>query len=150
MRELYGDRYNADVARQMQLPMQALDRLVARRVLVREAERLGLRPSDDEVRAEILQISAFATPDGGFIGDQQYADILRRNGQTVAAFERSLREDLAVQKLTSAMAQAARVTDAEVERSYRQEAEQAGIRYVLLPAARFTEQVTATPEAVRR
>ncbi|HZI63332.1 MAG TPA: peptidyl-prolyl cis-trans isomerase [Thermoanaerobaculia bacterium] len=149
MRELYGDRYNADVARQMQLPMQALDRLVARRVLVREAERLGLRPSDDEVRAEILQIGAFATPDGGFVGDQEYADILRRNGQTVAAFERSLREDLAVQKLTSALAQAARVSDAEVERSYRQEAEQVGIRYVLLPAGRFTEQVTATPEAVR-
>jgi peptidyl-prolyl cis-trans isomerase D len=149
MRSLYGERYNADVARQMQLPRQALDRLVARRVLVREAERLGLRPSDAEVRGEILEIEAFRTPEGGFIGDQQYADLLRRNGQTVAGFERALREDLAVEKLTSAMAQAARVTEAEVERSYREDAEQASVRYILLPASRFAEQVAATPEEVR-
>ncbi len=149
MRSLYGDRYNAEVAQQMQLPRQALDRLVARRVLVREAERLGLRPSDAEVRDEILEIPAFKTPEGGFIGDQQYANLLRNNGQTVAGFERALREDLAVAKLTSALAQAARVSDAEVERSFRRDAEQVGIRYLLLPAARFADQVTATPEEAR-
>ena len=73
---------------QMQLPMQALDRLVARRILVREAERLGCALPTPRCAARSSRSRPSSTPEGGFVGDQEYADILRRNGQTVAGFER--------------------------------------------------------------
>ncbi len=49
-RDIYGERFTPEVAKQMQLPMQALDRLVARQILLAEAQDMDLTASDEEVR----------------------------------------------------------------------------------------------------
>ena len=141
-RQIYGDRFTTEIAQQMQLPMQALERAVAQQVLLREAARAGLLPSDQEVRRAILELDTFKDANGGFIGDREYNDLLRANNQTAASFERSLRNDLAVQALTSALRQTVRVSDQEVERSYREQSERAVIRYLLVPTARFPATIS--------
>ncbi len=143
-REVYGERFTPEIAKQMQLPMQALDRLVARQILLQEAASMDLSVSDDEVRRAILGIEAFKGSDGVFVGDEEYSLILRQSGQTVASFERSVRADLLVQKLTSALERTVRVTDQEVEKAYRARAERAAMRFVLLPESRFQGQVVAS------
>jgi peptidyl-prolyl cis-trans isomerase D len=145
-RQIYGERFTPEIAQQMQLPLQALERAVSQRVLLLEAIRAGLVPSDQEVRRAILEIDAFKDPSGGFIGDREYAQILRENNQTTAGFERSLRDDLAVQKLTATLRQTVKVSEQDVERSYREQSERASIRYVLVPAARFAS-AAQVPEA---
>jgi peptidyl-prolyl cis-trans isomerase D len=148
-REIYGERFTPEVAKQMQLPMQALDRLVARQILLQEANRMDLGVSDEELRRAILAIDAFKGSDGAFIGDEDYAAILRQNGQSVAAFERNMRADLLVQKLTAAMEKTVQVDDAAVEKAYRERAERAAIRYVMLPEARLQGQVSASPAELK-
>jgi peptidyl-prolyl cis-trans isomerase D len=148
-RDIYGERFTPEIAKQLQLPMQALDRLVARQILLAEARDMDLTVSDAEVRRAILDIQAFKEADGAFVGDEEYAAILRQNGQSPASFERNMRDDLAVQKLTGALEQTVKVTDAEVERAYRDRAERAALRYVLLPPSRFQAEVTPTPEELR-
>ena len=148
-RELYGERFSPELAQQMQLPMQALDRLVARQVLLQEARDMDLVVSDEEVRRAILEVSAFQGADGAFIGNEDYAAILRQNGHTPASFERSMREDLLVSKLTGALQQTVRVSDSEVERAYRERAERAAMRFVVLPESHFQGQVSSTPEELR-
>lgn len=148
-RQLYGERFSPEIAKQMQLPMQALERAVSQKVLQREAEQRGLVPSDDEVRAAILRIEAFQDGSGNFIGDQEYAALLRSNGHSPASFERALRGDLAVEKLTSTLRRAVHVSDQQLERSFREQADRAAIRYVQVPAARFAAQVALRPAEVR-
>ncbi|MGE5232899.1 MAG: peptidyl-prolyl cis-trans isomerase [Acidobacteriota bacterium] len=145
-RQAYGAQFTADVEKQLKLPLQALDKLVAQKVLLEEAKHLGFATSDRELRQAILDMKAFKEQDGSFIGEQQYAAVLRANDHTPESFEALLREELTVGKLTSALSQTVTVSDQEVEKSYRQQAERAKIRYFVVPSGRFT--ATASPAEV--
>jgi peptidyl-prolyl cis-trans isomerase D len=146
-RGMFGERFTPEMSRQMRLPIQALDQLIAEKVMLEEAERSGLRPSDEELREAVLEIPAFQE-DGSFVGAERYREILAANGQSVAAFEDRMRDTLALQKLMQTMAEAVYVADDTVERSYRGDAEKARIRYLLLPPSRFQNEVQLTPAEV--
>jgi peptidyl-prolyl cis-trans isomerase D len=148
-REMYGDRFSPEVAKQMRLPIQALDRAIGHEILVQEAAARGLQASDEELRRAVLSYPAFKDESGAFIGASRYKDILQRNGRSVKDFEDGIREDLSVQKLTSSLQAATSVTEAELERRYRAQNDSASIRYVLMPTGRFAGQVTSTPEELR-
>jgi peptidyl-prolyl cis-trans isomerase D len=148
-RELYGERFTPEVAKQMKLPIQALDRAIGHRILIQEAEERGLTVSDDELRRTVLNIPGLKDESGAWIGEERYRQVLAANGRSVRDFEKSLRDDLSVQKLTSSLQAATSITDAELERRYRAQTESASIRYVLLPAGRYTGQVNSTPEEQR-
>jgi peptidyl-prolyl cis-trans isomerase D len=133
----------------MQLPMQALDRLVSRQILLQEAETMDLSVSDEELRRAILAVDAFKTSDGAFVGDEDYAAILRQNGQSVAAFERNVRADLLVRKLTGALEKTVQVPDNDVEKAYRARAERAAMRFFVVPDSRSLGPVSVTPEELK-
>ncbi len=67
---------------------RAAQNLISRKALVAEAERLGLRVTDEEVRDELQhgRYSATFFPGGKFVGQQQYENILQNADLTVPAF----------------------------------------------------------------
>ena len=148
-REIYGDAFNADLADQLQLPVQALEGLINERLLIREAERMGLTVSDQELQEEILSVPGLADPAGNFIGARQYQDLLRANRLTVDEFEADLRNGLLVQKLQLALTEVAHVSDAEVELRGREAAERAAIRYFQVPSSRYAAEAEPSDEAAR-
>jgi peptidyl-prolyl cis-trans isomerase D len=148
-REIYGERFTPEVAKQMQLPMQALDRLVSRQILLQEAETMDLSVSDEELRRAILAVDAFKTSDGAFVGDEDYAAILRQNGQSVAAFERNVRADLMVRKLTGALEKTVQVPDNDVEMAYRARAARAAMRFIVVPDTHSQAPVSVTAEELK-
>ena len=145
-REIYGDAFNADLADQLQLPVQALEALINDRLLIMEAERMGLVVSDEELQEEILAVPGLTDGAGNFIGARQYQDLLRANRLTVDEFEADLRSSLLVQKLQSALSDVAHVSDAEVELRAREAAERAAIRYFQVPASRFAGEAEPSAE----
>ncbi len=148
LRQTYGDGFTPETARQMGLPLQVMNELVSSRILRAEARRIGLRVTDAEVQQEILEQAAFKDADGRFVGEDIYRNLLRRAGYTPDSFESAIRSDLLAQKLQAVLSDSVYVADAEVERTYRDQVEQAEIRYLQLPFARFAGQVTADPAAV--
>ena len=136
-RDIYGDAFTADLADQLQLPVQALEALINDRLLTREAERMGLTVSDEELQEQILSIPGLSDADGNFIGAGQYQNLLRANRYTVDEFEAELRTSLLVTKLQAALGEVAHVSDAEVEQRARDAAERAAIRYIQVPASRY-------------
>jgi len=145
-REIYGDAFNADLADQLQLPVQALEALINDRLLVMEAERMGLTVSDEELQEEILSVPGLTDGAGNFIGARQYQDLLRANRLTVDDFESDLRTSLLVRKLQAALTEVAHVSDAEVELRAREAAERAAIRYFQVPASRFADEAEPSSE----
>ena len=141
-RQLYGDQFSGETARQLGLPMQVLNGLVADKILLLEAERMGLVVTDEELRHEILEFPAFQAPDGGFIGAEEYDRILRRGGYTSDSFEDLMRTDLLTQKVRSVLAASVFVPDSDVEKTYRQRTEQARIRFLKLPWTSLNEDVS--------
>ena len=148
-RDLYGERFTPAVAKQMKLPIQALDRAIGQRILAQEAAERGLTASDEEVRRTVLNIPGLKDESGAWIGEERYRQVLQANGRSVNDFERSLREELSIQKLTSSLQAATSITDAELERRYRAQTDSASIRYILLPSGRFAGQVTASADEAR-
>ena len=144
-RQAFGDNFTPELANQLKLPLQALDRLVDQRLLLDEAKARGLDATDREVRETILEFPGMKDESGAFIGEETYQRFVRANGYTVRDFERAVRDEIRLNKLNRIFSASVAVSDAEVEKSYRDQADRAGIRYVVLPAARFTAEAQPTP-----
>jgi peptidyl-prolyl cis-trans isomerase D len=146
--QVYGDRLTPEMARQMGLPLQALNQAVSQKILLSEARRMGLTVTDEELRDRILQEQTFKDEQGRFVGEERYIDIVRnRLGYPSAdAFEKVLREEVLVQKLMDILEANLYVSDQEVEQAYREQVERASIRYVQVPRTRFAQNA-AVPAA---
>jgi peptidyl-prolyl cis-trans isomerase D len=100
------------------LKSQAMQELVVGRLLVQEAERVGLRISDEELQAEIMKMPSFSR-DGRF--DRKIYDrILDQINMKPAAFETNQREFMLRQKLEQLVKDGVVVTDAELASAYQQ------------------------------
>jgi len=95
---------------------QALRELIEHRLLVQEAQRVGLRVTDEELQSHIMQIAAF-NKDGKF-DKRSYDFYLDRINITPAMFESSQREYLLRQKLEQLVEDAVSVTGAEISAAY--------------------------------
>jgi peptidyl-prolyl cis-trans isomerase D len=110
------DQFNADFAKS--LKSQALQQLIMDKLLIQEAERIGLSVSDEELQADILKIPAF-TRNGKF-DSKIYEFTLDRINMKPAAFEASQRESLLRRKLEQLVKDGVEVTDSELAAAYAQ------------------------------
>ncbi len=131
--------------RQLQLGPRVLQQLVNEEAMVAEAERLGLRVTDSELREQLLRIPAFQQG-GQFVGMQRYRDILAqaRPPMTTAQFESSLRRSLLTQKLQDAVTGWVNVTDAQVDEEYRRRNEKVKLDLAVFHATDFEKGITPT------
>jgi peptidyl-prolyl cis-trans isomerase D len=99
---------------------RAFDDLVNEKVLLIEARRMGLKATDDDLREYMHQGQLGQTlfPDGKFIGQDQYQDLVTRFGYTVPVFEELVKEEILVNKLRSLVVGSASVTDAEIRQQF--------------------------------
>lgn len=144
-RQIYGEQFTPELEKQMQLPLQALNQAVNRKILMAEARRLGLAVSDAELQEQILSMPDFQDEQGRFIGEERYTQMLQRAQLSPALFEADIRQGLLLQKLTEALAANLYVSDEEVQRAYREQVERAKIRYLQLPRIRFAAEAQAQP-----
>jgi peptidyl-prolyl cis-trans isomerase D len=147
-RQLYGEQFDRQMAQQMGLPLQVLDRLIADRVMLAEAKRMGLRATNEEVQQTILDFPAFQRPEGGFVGEETYRQILRSSGYTVGDFEETIRAQVLTEKARDVLSQNLFVADGEVADAYREQVERASIRFVSLDSFGLADEITLTPEEV--
>ena len=143
-RRAYGQQFTAELTRQIGLPLQVLDGLIADKIVLEEARRMGLKVTDEEVRRQILQQPGFQDLDGSFIGQEVYNDILRSNGYRPGEFEATVRSQLLTGKVREVLSENLYVSDDEIADAYREGVERAKIRFVELPADRFAAEVKLT------
>jgi peptidyl-prolyl cis-trans isomerase D len=75
---------------------QAAERLINEKALVAEAQHLGLRVNDEELREELQhgQYAATFFPEGKFIGQEAYEDMIQHADMTVPQFEARVKDDI--------------------------------------------------------
>ena len=99
---------------------RAAENLISRKTLLVEAQRLGLRASDEELRDE-LQHGRYAPvffPNGVFVGQEQYEGRLQQADLTVPMFEESVKEEILLEKLRNLVAASVVVPDAELRQAF--------------------------------
>ena len=144
-RTAYGGSINDQILQQLGLDRQILQQLVDEQAALVEAERLGIRVSDEELAQRIFSIPGLQE-NGQFIGEQRYEQVLRSQAPplTKAAFEDNLRRSMMVDKLRATLTDWIAVGADEVDREFTQRNERVRLQVVALTAETFRSQVTAS------
>jgi peptidyl-prolyl cis-trans isomerase D len=148
-RSAYGGQMNEQLLKQLGIENQILQQMVDERAALAEADRLGIKVSDEEVRQRILATPAFQE-NGAFIGETRYQQLLRmqRPPMTTSQFEDNVRRGLAVDKLRSSLTDWLSVADKDLEAEYRHRNDKVKLAVVGFTADSFRPQVTATDAEV--
>ncbi len=102
---------------------QVGQQLVQQQVLLQEADRLGIQVDSKDVQ-KFLQSGPYAQilfPDGKFIGNDAYANLLAQHEMSVADFEDSIKTGIVIQRLQGMITAGVSVSPQEVRESYRKQ-----------------------------
>jgi peptidyl-prolyl cis-trans isomerase D len=100
---------------------QVAQQLIQEAELRYEADRLGLRVSDDEIREELQHGPMAETfyPGGKWIGAQQYEEVLTNAGFTPELFENGVKMELLASKVLTAVTSGVAVMPSEIDKAYK-------------------------------
>lgn len=134
------------------LRRSAAQTLILRSAMLEEADRLGLRVTDEELRQELSSgtYGVYFFPGGKFVGDEQYQAFVQENfNMTVQAFEDRMRQDILVRKLQSLVTDPITVTSEEVRNEFQRQNTQIKLEYALLRLEDLVKKVQPTGDELR-
>jgi peptidyl-prolyl cis-trans isomerase D len=121
---------------------QALDQLIDEKMLVLEADRMGLRVSDEEHADLLKKLVPTAFTGDTFIGMDRYsAEVQTRFQMTVPEFETEVKNALLQQKFQQLVTDGIRASDDEVREEFRRENEKIKLDYALIKPADLQAKV---------
>ncbi len=103
---------------------RAAETLISEKILLAEAQRMGLKATDDDLRDYLHQgqLGQVLFPGGNFIGKEAYENLVSRNGgYTVPQFEQLVKDEILINKLRNLVGSSASVTDAEVRQQFEKQ-----------------------------
>jgi peptidyl-prolyl cis-trans isomerase D len=130
---------------------QAAEQLINEKTLVAEARRLGLHASDDEVRDELQhgQFGSVFFPDGKFIGQEEYENLLQQHDLTVPQFEAEVKESILTRKLRALVSSSAFVGDGEVRDEFDRRDTKVKFEYAVITQADILKGLHPTDEELK-
>lgn len=135
LRASYPD-LTPELLKGLQLEQQVLQRLIMKKLLESEAERIGLEISPYELRLAVQDMPYFLNKDGKFDKDE-YLRVLKASGLTPAQFESGLREDMLPEKLQKLLTAGAWGSPEEARLRYMYERQKRSVDYILFPLADY-------------
>jgi peptidyl-prolyl cis-trans isomerase D len=113
---------------------RAADQLIDREALLGEAARMGLKSSPQEVKDELQhgRYAMYFFPEGNFVGETEYTNMLQRANLTPAVFEDSVSKEILINKLQKLISGSASVSDAAVRQQFLKENTKVKFDYAVL------------------
>jgi peptidyl-prolyl cis-trans isomerase D len=150
-RQSYGANVDDKLLKQLGIDQRIVQQMIQEEASLAEAQRLGIKASDAEVRERILALPAFQES-GQFIGDQRYRQLLRMQNPPMRPdeFEDQVRRSIVVEKLQAALTGWMTVADTDVDTEFKKRNEKVKVQVVSFPADKFREGVVATDAEVAK
>ena len=130
------------------LKQQALDNLVNQAVLAMKAEEMGIRVSDEEVRAVIAMQPAFQRD--GVFDAKRYEQLLRYQRMSPEDFEAMQKKALQTAKIQDIFRQGVKVSEQEMQDIHRLQSERINVELFKLPARACRGKVSASREELEK
>lgn len=149
MQSQLGDYFSqmlADPAYVESFRKSVLDRMINDVLLEQQAESLGLRISDSQIRTMILEMPQFQT--AGQFDQEVYQAALRRAGFGPESFAEYMRRDLMRNQLVTALQGSEFVLQGEIDTQSKLIAQTRDIRTVTLSVAELAKSVELTEEEI--
>lgn len=126
---------------------QAGQSLIQQHILIEEARRLGITASDDDVRRFLHtgQLGQILFPDGQYIGDARYAELISDQLQmTVEKFESEIKQQIMADRLRDLITGGIIVSDAEVRDADLKQDTKIKFQYAVLSADDLRKTINPT------
>lgn len=115
-RSVYREGLSEEIIKMLKLKEKALDSIIDSRLLLKEADNLGLSVSNAELAESISRYPAFQKDEAFDKG--LYLAVLKANRLTAEEFEEGQRRNLLVGKVEGLIKEGVRVSDDEVKGAY--------------------------------
>ncbi|HEY1501316.1 MAG TPA: peptidyl-prolyl cis-trans isomerase [Acidobacteriaceae bacterium] len=126
---------------------QAGQSIIQQRIMIAEAHRLGITASDEDVRRYLHtgQLGQVLFPEGQYIGDARYAELISDQLQmTVEKFESEVKDQIVADRLRDLITGGITVSDAEVRDAYRKQGTKIKFDYAVLSADDLRKTINPT------
>lgn len=147
-RELLKGSLTPEMLKSLNIKRTLLDELIQKRLLLQEAQAMGLTVTDDELASFLSLAPEFQV--AGHFNKERYIQLLRANRLTPADFEEQQRQQLTIQRLYNLILDPVQVPQAEVRDRYRLEQEKINLNYVRLPLGQFLPDVKLSEEEIKQ
>lgn len=129
-RNILGSQVTEEQLKMFRVRESVFQELAQRKVVVQGAKDMGLIPSDQEVRDQVLEIPALKKE--GRFDKVHYQQVLQANRWTPAQFEALIANDLANQSMRHHFESLAQVAEREIEQAYLEKETKRNVSYVFL------------------
>jgi peptidyl-prolyl cis-trans isomerase D len=126
----YGARFTEEMVQKLGLKDRAVKDLLHRVLLIREAKRLELRVTPEEVQTFVEGIPAFQKD--GIFDKATYQRAVQRGGMTLPGFEANQQQMLLIGKVQSLIVSSVKISDREVLDAYRNDFEKVNLDVAFL------------------
>jgi peptidyl-prolyl cis-trans isomerase D len=124
-----------------QIAEMLLNQMIHDRVIVQEAERLGLTATDEELAARIREFNKDAS---GKVDMKRYME-----GRDIARYEQQVRDSIAADKLRAFVTAGINVSDEEVQREFVRRMTTFDLVYVPIMADKLAAKITPSDQELR-
>ena len=144
-RAQFGGNVDEQMLKQLGIDQRIVQQMIEEEAALAEAGKLGIRTSDEEVRARIASMPGLQE-NGQFIGEQRYRQLLQMQTPplTERDFEEQIRRGITIEKFRAALTNWISVSDNEVEEEFRRRNEKVKLAVVSFAADKFREGLEAT------
>ncbi len=147
-REMLKGQLTEEMIKGLNLKGNIVETLVQKKLVLQEAQSLGLMATDDDVAHQLAKVPEFQV--AGRFNKERYLQLLQANRLQPAQFEEDQRDQITLQRLYSIILDSVQVSDAEVRERYRLDQEKINLQFVKLSANDFASQVKLTDEDIKK
>ena len=144
-RRQFGNAFDNELIKSLNVKKQALDQIINQRILLAEANRLNFRVTDQDLLRAIQQVPAFQSE--GRFNPQLYQRILSLNGMSPEMYEESKKNELLVEKVQSFILGSIKVSEGEALDMYQWLEEKVSIDYVVFKPSAYGD-IEVTPQEI--
>ncbi len=136
-----------EMEKQYGIKKSAMDNLINQVLIKREAKKMGLSVSKDEIVKAIAGVSAFQK-DGVFNFDQ-YQQLLKSQRMTPAAFEQAQEEELLIKKAQEKIKGDVKVSDDDLQKEFKLQNDKLELSFVGFSPAEMVKEVKLTDQELQ-
>jgi len=136
VRAQFGKSLDENMLKTLDLKKKALDRLIERKIVIKEAEKLKFRVTNEELSQAIVNIKAFQSD--GVFNKKVYERALSQNHMTPELFEASVKESLLIERIMSFVTGGVRISEQEALEWFKWKGASVNVDYVNFNPERYT------------
>lgn len=113
---------------------RAADQLIDRQALLVEAQKMGFKSTPQEIKDELQhgRYSQYFFPDGNFVGQAEYENMLQRADLTPATFEANVGNEIMISKLQALITGSASVSESAIRQEFDKQSTKVKFEYAVL------------------